>query len=836
MNTFLHKLFVVICMLSAILNNKIAKAQCGGTYSPVTLNWDYQYYNNSDLPSSPINFMMGKNTLSMSWSGATFNGVNNNHTNHTNSYGDGNDIQFSLRNGSVTFTFLQPVENLRFTIHDVDNRHRVDPKGYNASNVQVPVVMTRVSGTAGSLVGSGGNNPYYYNSASYALNSTNSSVNISIAGPLSRVTLNFTKSTSGSDPVYISDIQACTNSTWATDYQAISAPETGQPTHMLVAYDSIMYVVNKLDNTAMQLFNDPSMTRLNTVAYDPYNQIIYYCNSARVSSNRSVYKYDVKTGTKSTFIADVNTLGIQTFAQGLATAGAGFYDGFLFLGTDSDLYDWTPAAIYRIDIDNSGTPIRASRYWGVNSAIPTGGGGTDILYDWGDFVINDGVLYNFNGGSDAAANTELEHFDLNAQSKLAGYSFSPDTMAQASLDYEGNIFSIRNGFYYQQYNMDGTFGARNYYSGILPTRVLCDGAESFKYPYDYGDAPSTYGYASHVFRVSPNLRIGSTIDYEMSSFYSLDASADNSDVSDDEDGVNPSYFTSNPLTASHTNYTVPITISNTSGANAYLYGYLDFNSDGSFTNIGERSGIITIPTGTINGSFNVTWSGLTGGSAGSSFIRFRLSNDSTELRYGSGYARSGEVEDYPINITPSFLPVELVSFTGEALENNTTLLKWSTASEFNNQYFEVQRQDANIWEMIGIENGKGNSQQLQNYTHIDTQPKEGINYYRLKQVDFDGKFEYSPVISVKFNNISNSPSTTPAVSIYPNPTSGEVWVKTDENIPSDNPQNISVFDVKGQQILSSLHKENTQLVDLKYFENGLYYLKIGKQSYKIIKH
>lgn len=170
------------------------------------------------------------------------------------------------------------------------------------------------------------------------------------------------------------------------------------------------------------------------------------------------------------------------------------------------------------------------------------------------------------------------------------------------------------------------------------------------------------------------------------------------------------------------------------------------------------------------------------------------------------------------------------------MENNTTLLKWSTASEFNNQYFEVQRQDANTWETIGVENGKGNSQQLQNYTHIDAQPKEGINYYRLKQVDFDGKFEYSPVISVKFSNISNSPSTTPAVSIYPNPTSGEVWVKTDENIPSDNPQNISVFDVKGQQILSSLHKENTQLVDLKYFENGLYYLKIGKQSYKIIKH
>ena len=79
-------------------------------------------------------------------------------------------------------------------------------------------------------------------------------------------------------------------------------------------------------------------------------------------------------------------------------------------------------------------------FWGANSAV-TVGKSTNILYDWGDFVVNDGVLYNFNGAVNGAAGTELQHFDLNMQTKLAGYSYQPtDTLSQASLDYQGNIF------------------------------------------------------------------------------------------------------------------------------------------------------------------------------------------------------------------------------------------------------------------------------------------------------------------------------------------------------------------------------------------------------------
>ena len=94
-------------------------------------------------------------------------------------------------------------------------------------------------------------------------------------------------------------------------------PETGQPTHMLVCNDSIIYVINRLDNTATELFADVNKTRLNTMAYDPYKQIIYYCDSKRDVTNKAVFKYDVKTGVKSTLIANVNnpSFNIQTFAR-----------------------------------------------------------------------------------------------------------------------------------------------------------------------------------------------------------------------------------------------------------------------------------------------------------------------------------------------------------------------------------------------------------------------------------------------------------------------------------------------------------------------------------------
>ncbi|WP_158607163.1 T9SS type A sorting domain-containing protein [Pontibacter oryzae] len=117
-----------------------------------------------------------------------------------------------------------------------------------------------------------------------------------------------------------------------------------------------------------------------------------------------------------------------------------------------------------------------------------------------------------------------------------------------------------------------------------------------------------------------------------------------------------------------------------------------------------------------------------------------------------------------VSITP--LPVELASFTGAATANGITL-EWSTASEDNNSHFEIERSpDGKAFEQIGLVQGHGNSSVMLYYTHQDKRPKPGTNYYRLRQVDFDGQFEYSKIIAV---NASESMAQELQVILAPNP-------------------------------------------------------------------
>jgi len=94
------------------------------------------------------------------------------------------------------------------------------------------------------------------------------------------------------------------------------------------------------------------------------------------------------------------------------------------------------------------------------------------------------------------------------------------------------------------------------------------------------------------------------------------------------------------------------------------------------------------------------------------------------------------------------MPIHLSSFNGFAI-GDVVLLNWTTDSEINNAYFEVQR-SANgvIWETISEISAAGNSNRSVSYTIEDYEPKAGTNYYRLKQVDFDGKFTISEAIDV----------------------------------------------------------------------------------------
>ncbi|MBE9466959.1 MAG: hypothetical protein IMY72_01405 [Bacteroidetes bacterium] len=111
------------------------------------------------------------------------------------------------------------------------------------------------------------------------------------------------------------------------------------------------------------------------------------------------------------------------------------------------------------------------------------------------------------------------------------------------------------------------------------------------------------------------------------------------------------------------------------------------------------------------------------------------------------------------------LPIKLISFKA-FLNNNQVIINWVTASEINNDYFSIERSYNGIdFEIIGIVSGAGNSNDVIEYQTIDNNFLQGISYYRLKQTDYDGQFEYSSLIVVK----TQKETVAQDMNVFPNP-------------------------------------------------------------------
>jgi hypothetical protein len=149
------------------------------------------------------------------------------------------------------------------------------------------------------------------------------------------------------------------------------------------------------------------------------------------------------------------------------------------------------------------------------------------------------------------------------------------------------------------------------------------------------------------------------------------------------------------------------------------------------------------------------------------------------------------------NVTGT-VPVELASFSGTAMQGGITL-SWSTASELNNLGFEVERStDENGFITIGFVNGVGTSTETHYYSFIDRPHFENKSRirYRLKQVDFDGSFEYSNVIEVEVYQ----PLVFKLDQNYPNPFNPST--KIDYTLPADGYTELKVYDIIGNSIIT----------------------------------
>jgi hypothetical protein len=148
--------------------------------------------------------------------------------------------------------------------------------------------------------------------------------------------------------------------------------------------------------------------------------------------------------------------------------------------------------------------------------------------------------------------------------------------------------------------------------------------------------------------------------------------------------------------------------------------------------------------------------------------------------------------------------------------DNEVQLSWSTASETNNDYFVVERSsDGKHFEEVSTEKGAGNSTHRNYYFSWDLRPYKGISYYRLKQVDFDGRYTYSHIQSVDMKGL---------LSIYPNPSNGLFFVF---GLSKSDSISITLINVNGVVITQdSFIKNGCATIDLSLQPDGIYYVKI----------
>lgn len=171
------------------------------------------------------------------------------------------------------------------------------------------------------------------------------------------------------------------------------------------------------------------------------------------------------------------------------------------------------------------------------------------------------------------------------------------------------------------------------------------------------------------------------------------------------------------------------------------------------------------------------------------------------------------------------LPVELISFQAKESQDGV-LLSWQTASETDNAYFELQRsENGKSFKSIVNIKGHGTSLETHEYTFLDVLPKEGNNYYRLKQVDFDGSFEYSKTIHFEWKNTASS-----NLKIFPNPTNNELYYFMEDQTSI---QAVYIYDAYGKMLLQE--RDTDGLLELNTLEKGVYILEVQSEKGKFRK-
>jgi hypothetical protein len=851
-------------------------AQCPSGYTSAQVNWDNldflhnsAFWYNTTSPSTgqmfvtnamkqSQSFAIGTNSLTIATtipvgsSGSLWGDVTS-HTGETGAYGTGADIAFvktGIGASTITLTFLNEVKNVKFSLFDIDQEITFAPTATNASGVAQSITLTKPSLT--SLIPLNGNSLATTISGTaplanwatgggtgtnYANTSSDGTVNVDIAGPVKTIILTFSNDGNSND-FWLSDITACIADPGFTTnyYQTYTQPYTGQPAYFLANVDSNLnvYMVDPVNATADVVFTDPGTAlgsapagvAMNSLAYDPVNHWLYYVmnGSAMKPGNRSVKKYDFTTGTISTVISDINTLGIPTFIQGIEAAAAAFYDGSLYLGvegTDATSFSTnTESIIWRIDFDGAGNAIRASQVFGLpsdNSGQPS--------HDWGDFITRDGTLVTHASNWITPYQSTFVHYNMQTGQTINTYSGYIDTAGQLGQIYNGTVYRLDNRI--ALYNENGTTGSVSTInvtscSPAWNNRSANDASDPFRPAQDFGDAPSSYDAvalspaANQKACNNSTLRIGSSWDREWSKGTSSDASGDGSD----EDGITT--VTAMISDGNPYNHVQDVIVLNNTGAIAYLAGWLDYNANGTFD--ASEGVVVTVPSSASPQTITLGWTGITvAPGTPNTFLRVRLYSGTLTTSNATGWLSDGETEDYPVISMFMPLMIQLLDFDATLTKDKNVLLTWKASADNNALGFEVEKSnDHDKWEKVGWVDIKTSSF-TSDYSLLDQEPFEGRSYYRLKMVEKSGSSRYSNIKLIQIDRLVRN------MKLYPNPAKNSVIISLISD--KSQPATLQIRSIAGQLVfkksLSLETSENKIPVDITTIPNGLYVVELA---------
>ena len=182
-------------------------------------------------------------------------------------------------------------------------------------------------------------------------------------------------------------------------------------------------------------------------------------------------------------------------------------------------------------------------------------------------------------------------------------------------------------------------------------------------------------------------------------------------------------------------------------------------------------------------------------------------------------------------LTETVVPVELTRFYAKTPIKTDLVLAWETATEINNAGFAIEKSaDGKVFSPIGFVKGVGNSSALNAYNFTDNDFVKTA-YYRLKQMDINEKFTYSPIIAVQKNNGINDGKL--ALNVYPNLITQQDFITVDVLNVNENTPELGVFDTNGRLIFKDKWTKNVQSfsIPVSKLMKGIYFIKVlnGKE-------